>query len=196
VEEERAIAMSRRLHRTARRTGLADAEADRLVDLFALVMDRRATTLSDPAHPEYLHPARTALILMDDAAVQEPVALQAAIIRDTVRTGLEPTAEALRGVADEMAFAAARRIPGADLDDFALLEALVVLEPDLLDAALAERLDHARHLHMGESAGWSEFHRQVSAVYLPASRRGNRRIAQRFGRWAEAFEWRFLRRLA
>jgi hypothetical protein len=195
VEEERAVAMARRLHRTASRAGISDRESHLLTAAFDQVMARRKTEIPDPAHPEYLHPARTALILLDDAAVVNVPVLVAAIGFDSRRPDLTLPEHAIVELAGTAAVGALRKLPTPGLDDAALLETLVVAEPDELNTALAERLDHARHLHLGQTSDWGEFHRQVMAVYLPAARRGHPLLARRFGRWAEAFEWRFLRKL-
>jgi len=195
VEEERAAAMARRLGRTAKTAGLDEPDCARLVAAFTRVMERREAEITEAGHPEYLHPARTALILLDDAHVTNGSALLAAIAYDSVRPELTlPDAEVqeLGGVAS---VAALHQLPAPGLDDGVLLETLVVADPDLLNVALAERLDHARHLHLSKASDWSEFHHQIVTVFMPAARRGHPMLARRIGRWAEAFEWRFLKKL-
>jgi hypothetical protein len=194
MDEERAVAMSRRLARTAERAGLRGPERDRIVATFARVMDRRTPAIPDPAHIDYLHPARTALILLDDAGVTSIGALLAGLEYDSDRPDLSADAATLRRVAGDAAADVACQLPGPGLDDAALMEALVIADDDARNVAVAERLDHARHLHLGPHSRWRAVHARIVNVWIPVSRRAHPMLSRRLDRWAEAFEWRFLRR--
>src|SRR5690606_1680290 len=63
---ERAEAMIRRLDRATRRAGLDESAVSRVGSALRLALGRRAALLSDDHHPQFLHPARTALILLED----------------------------------------------------------------------------------------------------------------------------------
>jgi hypothetical protein len=58
--------------------------------------------------------------------------------------------------------------------------------------ALAERLDHARHLHLREPAVRAGFHRSVGEIYLPIAHRTHPRLARRYDWWWRMFRRRFL----
>jgi (p)ppGpp synthase/HD superfamily hydrolase len=74
-----------------------------------------------------------------------------------------------------------------------LAEALVLAEPDVGAIALAERLDHARHLHFRDEMHWRPFYTEIREIYLPLANRVQERLAQRLARWAGSFERRFLK---
>ena len=78
-------------------------------------------------------------------------------------------------------------------DDDALLEALIVASDEARLVAVAERLDHARHLHLSDPRRWADFHASAVAVWAPVSHRTHPRLAQRFERWCGVFGRRFLR---
>jgi hypothetical protein len=73
-----------------------------------------------------------------------------------------------------------------------LLEALVTAPHDVGLIAVAERLDHARHLHFREPALWRPFFQQITDAYLPFSDRVSGQMAVRLARWSGAFEKRLL----
>jgi hypothetical protein len=192
MREERAAAMARRLHRAALTTGLARTDADLIVRCFEHAMKRRAAVIPDPQHPDYLHPARTALILMEDTGMTHAGAIAAAILYDSELAGLAMSAAEIEAVAGAGASAVATELPQPTMDDTELTEALVVAGAHTRDAAIAERLDHARHLHMGPRERWLPFHERIMDVYLPLCARAHPMLGRRLHRWAEAFQWRFL----
>lgn len=192
TEVRRADAMAARLAATARRAGLDAHGVERVVRLFERVMHHRSAAIPDEHDPDHLHPARTALILLDDAGVSADSPLLAGIALDSRRPELTPDAAALArwGASDAAALLAELPAPGADEEE--RREALVVASDDARLVALAERLDHARHLHLHPRAEWSEFHRAASRIELPVAARANALLERRWRRWADAFARRYL----
>ena len=80
--------------------------------------------------------------------------------------------------------------PGDGADD--LLERLVIADPAVALVALAERLDHARHIHLRDDVPWAPFHADIRNIYLPAARRFSPVVARRLEHWADAFERRLI----
>ena len=76
-------------------------------------------------------------------------------------------------------------LPGDDR----LVERLLELERDLGLAALAERLDNLRHLHLREDleAVWPDHHEEVTSAWLPFAQRVHPTLATRFAHWARTF---------
>jgi hypothetical protein len=208
----RAEAMARRLGDTAQRAGLDVRVAARLADVFLAVIDRRARGIDDGEHHAFLHPARTALILMDDAGVRDPAALSAGLLLESIDRGLRPDAGATASLldADAAALLAAVPLPEASLaageTDAAdararLLERLVTADRSVALIAIAEHLDQARHLHFRlRAAGYGAIDHAAAAglhalsvsVYQPVAGRTDALLAARLARWAGAFERRFL----
>ena len=94
------------------------------------------------------------------------------------------------GAADAAALLA--ELPGPGADEEERREALVVASNDARLVALAERLDHARHLHLHPRAEWSEFHRGAARVELPVAGRTHAMLERRWRRWADAFARRHM----
>ncbi|MEJ2679723.1 MAG: hypothetical protein P8174_11730, partial [Gemmatimonadota bacterium] len=74
-----------------------------------------------------------------------------------------------------------------------LLEDLVASPPDVLLLAVAERLDHARHLHLAPREEWGTFYGTACGAYAVAARRTGPRLAGRFAFWCRSFNERYLR---
>ncbi|MGD8277546.1 MAG: hypothetical protein PVH00_05945 [Gemmatimonadota bacterium] len=185
--------MARRLERAARAARL-DADAARIGRLFRAVLDRRATGFDDPHHPDYLHPARTALILLEDVRRHDPDLTLAATAIDTERPDLDLPLDEVEREAGARAAAIVDAIRGGPPPDAERLEWLVQLENDALLVALAERLDHARHLHLAPADRWPGFHRRFAEADLLAASRSDERLAWRMQRWHDSFARRFLDR--
>lgn len=149
-------------------------------------LEWRDTRIADDHDPRYLHPARTIRILIADGECRSTETLAAAAFVDTIDLDLAPPAPA----ASLTAIVAA--VPRPDLHGDELLERLVTADIDVGLLAIAERLDHARHIHMRSDLHWPSFHHQVRTVYAPAARRFSALIARRFERWADAFERRLI----
>ena len=178
--------MADRVDRTA-----AAAGVDRLGrDLIGMAIEAarapRLAVIDDDHHPDYLHPGRTAVVLLDDVGLSDPVALAAACVLDTRRNDLEPPdREVTQHVS--AAVTAFRNVvprPGS----VTLLEDLLASEPDVVLVALAERLDQVRHAHMwGALAEARAAHQEASEVYLKMAERTHARLAARYTHWCRAF---------
>lgn len=177
----RAREMHARLEDRLARAGLPDTGRGQVLDTHARALAHRLRVLHDEEHFDLLHPSRTLLILLDDCDVVDADVLAAA-------ASIESEHPALR---IEPANDLARATPNPDTAE-SLIEALVVESTEVRLIALAERLDHARHLHLAEPARWAPFHASMCAVYAPVARRTHPRLAQRCDRWCDMFGRRFL----
>ena len=74
-----------------------------------------------------------------------------------------------------------------------LAEALLGLPGPILIAAVAERLDHARHLHLRPVSLWREGLALEESVYLPIAMRASDALSRRYQRWHSAFTRRLER---
>jgi (p)ppGpp synthase/HD superfamily hydrolase len=168
------------------RAVLTSAEANVVRGALAEALGPRDSAIEDDHDPRALHPARTIRILIADGACRSVDALAAAAFVDTLDSHLPPVPPTalLRSLVSA--------VPRPDRDADLLLERIVTADYDVALITLAERLDHARHLHMRPELHWAGFHAEVRAVYLPAARRLAAQIARRFARWADAFERRLI----
>lgn len=174
--------MGRRLDRRMAQAGLAPADRACVVDRTTTLMTQRAAALGSEEHFETLHPARTLLILLDDCDVVDAALLEAAAAVESEHTALR----------DVRASALAARVPLPDRAGDALLEELVAADEPIRLIALAERLDHARHLHLRDRSVWTDFHHAIGAVYAPVATRTHDRLARRYDWWWHTFRRRFL----
>lgn len=188
---DRAEAMARRLARTARRLGIPDDRWPGLRAAFDIGMKRRLARELDDHHPDYLHPSRTALILMDDAAITDLPTLAAALVTETRDPGLAPAVGELEALGGEAA-AVAAGVPRPERDGDRLLETLLAAPRAAQLVALAERLDHARHLHLRPRREWVEYHEVTRAIYAPVAGRVDPALMARLGWWCTTFRRRFL----
>jgi hypothetical protein len=141
-------------------------------------LEWRDALLADDHDIDALHPARTVLILIDDAALTDPDLLAAAACHESVRPEL-----CVRPMPDGVA-----ALPSpldSPVDE--LLEALVLLDGPGAAAVIAERLDHARHLHLRPRDQWPAGLALEEAVYLPLASRHGGLIGRRYERWHRAF---------
>lgn len=188
---DRAEAMGRRLDRTAGRLGIDSAGRVLLERAFRAAMEPRRARLQDDHHPDYLHPARTALILMDDCGVGDAVVLAAAMFAETRDPSLAVEVGVVEGISPGAA-RALERLPSPDGERRRLLESLLALAPEDAMVAAAERLDHARHLHLRDREEWAVYHTTTCSTYAPVATRANPRLAQRLHGWCSLFGRRFL----
>jgi hypothetical protein len=189
---ERVAAMAQRLERAARHVRLLADPDQTITRAFRAAMQPRTHFFSDLHHADALHPGRTGLILLEDVQVSDTAEVAAAILFDSLQPGLMVSDEIAAEAAGERA--AALLQPMRLLDDPAeRLERLVSESDAVRRAALAERLDHARHLHLRPRETWVEFHDQIRHIYLPAAQRTHAVLEWRFAWWLEMFESRFLR---
>ncbi len=180
--------MAEKLAVYAARAGVANVGL--VTDAYHIAVRPRLEFLGDVFHPDMLHPARNALILIEDAGCKNADVLAAAQVTETLLPQMQlPVAEidAALGSAVAMLVEAIPQ-PG---DDYAtLLEKLVTADDDVALIALAERLDHARHLHFREPALWRAYFDETASVYLPVAQRINEDLYQRYSRWIRGFERR------
>lgn len=187
----RAEAMARRLARTARRLGLADEDWEGLETAFRAGMARRLARELDDHHPDYLHPSRTALILMDDARVADTAVLAAALVVETRDPELAPPPDEIATLGPTAADIVAA-VPRPADEGERLLETLLAAPRAARLVAAAERLDHARHLHLRPRSEWRDYHATTCAVYAPVAARTDPALAARLEWWCAAFRRRFL----
>jgi len=201
---QRHEAMAQRVLREARNRGIQDQGEGVLGRGLELAMVPRLTRLQDDHHPAFLHPGRTVIILLQDTPERDPTLLAAAALVESdqgaLRVGGAAIQEALGG---EMAELVAR-VPlspaeaPADVgepmvDDQPLLEALLELPMELARVALAERLDHLRHLHLEEDPlRRRRMHREAEQIYAPLAHRVDPALARRYGWWCRMFARRHL----
>lgn len=175
--------MAVKLAAYAQRAGI---RATVLVAAYESSVARRLRLLGNVFHPDLLHPARTALILLGDAECSDDVVLTAATLVDTEYPELQPPRrEIVDSFGDRVAGLVAA-IPDPAANE-TLLEDLVVAPRDVALIALAERLDHARHLHFRDPVHWAPFYQQIVNVYLPFSGRTSEPLQQRLSKWSTSF---------
>jgi len=183
--------MGRSLVSAARGLGYAEADVEALREAFTVAMTPRVRSLEDDHHPAYLHPGRSALILLRDVGMVDGSVLVAAAVHESLDASLRVPPEVLEAVSgaavvEELAEAP---LPG----DRRLAERLLCLGPGLPLAVLAEWLDQLRHLHLRPdlSDRWPAVHEEVVRVWLPFAHRVDARLATRYGHWARTFSRRF-----
>lgn len=126
---------------------------DSLVDTATAIMSSRASDFGDEHHPAFLHPLRTAILLME-ADETDPRAHAVALVLDT--EGRQPDADDIREAILRTGRAWGLDLDGEEVEVGALttadpgerLELLVLAHSWLRNAWLAERLDQIRHLHL------------------------------------------------
>ncbi len=179
--------MAHKLAVYAGRAGVPDTGL--LLDAYYIAVRPRLARTGDVFHIDILHPARNALILLEHTACRDVRVLAAAALTETFDPTLRaPAADKQALGADVVALAEA--VPQTGDADDGLLEALLVAELDVVRIALADRLDHARHLHMRARPLWDDYYRQTVDVYLPVAARTEPELFLRFQRWASAFQRR------
>jgi (p)ppGpp synthase/HD superfamily hydrolase len=180
--------MAEKLAVYAQRAGVTDIGL--VLQAYQLAMQPRLEHLADVFHHDMLHPARTALILLENVGITAARVLAAAQVIETCVPRLRVVPEEIAAAlgADVAALAAAVPDPVADRET--LVEQLVTADDNVALIALAERLDHARHLHMRAPREWRDYFEQTVTVYLPLAQRLHPELQRRFERWAGAFEQR------
>jgi hypothetical protein len=185
----RAVRMAERVRRTARELGIAPDGVDLIALAHECAMEPRMAAISDDHDPAYLHPGRTAAILMDDLGLDDAEWIAAALLVDTGRPDLEPTGDSLESLPTEV-IELVRSLPRPD-SEF-LLEDLLALERVTLDVALSERLDLLRHIHLWEDveAAAQVYHHAVE-TYGGAATRSHPKLARRYAWWVRNFGRKF-----
>ena len=188
--------MGDRVVRTAREIGTADAALPLLARAYQLAMEPRLRLGIDDHDPDFLHPGRTALILLLDTQETRPGVLASAMLTETGRSDLRVDAAriepALGGVFGAEVRERVAAVPLTSDDD--LGERLVLAAEDVQLVALAERLDYLRHAHL-----WSDVERRRAAhalaiqVYAGLAQRVHPALARRYDAWCGIFERKYLR---
>lgn len=187
----RAQAMKRRLDRTAARLGVGEDGMELVMAAFDLGMGPRLAIGMDDHHPDYLHPARAALILMDDARVDDARVIAAALVTETRSSALAVPAGAVERLDGRVA-AIVSEVPVPTVGDASLTERLVGASAGARLVAVAERLDHARHLHLRDRGEWARYHATTCDTYAPVATRTHAALAGRITWWCGTFRERFL----
>jgi hypothetical protein len=149
--------------------------------------DRR---IDDDHDVRVLHPARTVLILLSDTDCRDPAALAAAAFVESLDGQFAAPRSSLAMIAGADAVRLMHQVPVPGHDPELLLELLVSAEYDAALMGLAERLDHARHLHLRPELDWVAFHDEVEHAYLPVARHVAPALARRFEKWTDTFRRR------
>lgn len=190
----RADQMSGSVSAAAKSAGLDEPSAAAVDTVLELSMRTRLARLEDDHHPAYLHPGRSALILLRDVGGVDSSVLALAMLHESQDDALRPDRDEVRESLGSAMMSALDALPLPGDED--LVERLVGLGPEASLAVLAERLDHLRHLHLRDDLtnGWAETHREVEEAWLPFSQRVHARLATRFGHWHRVFGRRIQRR--
>lgn len=188
-EPGRAVRMGERLRRTAHEVGLPQKDVELLATAHALAMAPRVAALSDDHDPAYLHPGRTAAILLDDLAMLDAGWVAAGMLLDTGRPDLEAQDEVLQELPPELL---ERRCslprPGSET----LVEDLLSLQPVALNVALAERLDHLRHIHLwADVDAAARVYAHAAESYSRVAARSHPKLARRYAWWTRTFGRKF-----
>jgi hypothetical protein len=182
--------MAKRVHATALRYGLDTEAAMLLESAYQLAMQpRRALPESDPAR---LHPARTVLILCDSVTDAAPMVLAAAALAESQDDHLAVDVQRIERQLNDRVSALVAAVPRPADAGEELLEHLLVAPLAVRHIALAEQLDHARHLHLCPPSLWAPRHELVGRAYLPVAEREGGTLARRFRWWHDMFARRYL----
>jgi len=179
--------MARSLAVAARGHGATDAELEALARALALGMAPRLESVYDDHHPAYLHPGRSALVLLHDVGAVDVAVLMVAVLHESLDSELRVRPS---DIERDLGAAAARAVAEIPLPgDERLVERLLALGPGVSLAALAERLDQLRHLHLREDHidVWAETHAEVLRAWLPFAQRVHPELAKRYAHWARTF---------
>lgn len=188
----RARAMAHRLEETAERLGVPPQGRRLITTAFELAMRPRVERLPDDHHPDFLHPGRTALILMEDAGIADATVIAAGTLCESLRLELAVCSTEIENAVGDDVRRLVRGVPlPAEAGDL-LLEELVAADPAVQAIALAERLDHARHLHLRPETEWAEAHALTCEVYRPVASRVHPTFARRYRWWCGMFAERYL----
>ncbi len=183
--------MAERVDRTAAGVGVDRPGRDLIGKAIEAAMSPRLAAIDDDHDPDYLHPGRTAVVLLDDVGLADPVALAAACLLDTRRVDLEPPDREVTEHVSPAVTVFRSAVPRSG--SATLLEDLLASEPEVALVALAERLDQIRHAHLwGVMSEARAAHEEAYEVYLKMAERTHARMAARYASWCRAFRERYL----
>jgi len=185
---KRARQMVASLGKAARSAGLTAVDVKAVDRVHELAMQPRVGLLADDHHPAYLHPGRTALILLQDVGIVDVSVVILGLLHESTDSKLRPaTTQIVDALGGEVSLRVLTAIPKPG--DERLVERLVVLCPGSALVALAERLDHLRHLHMRPDLidTWADTHAEVTDAWLPFAQRTHRKLAVRYAHWSRTF---------
>ena len=184
--------MADRVDRTAAGAGVDRLGRDLIGKAIRAAMAPRSAAIDDDHDPDYLHPGRTAVVLLDDVGLADPVALAAACLLDTRRDDLELSDREVTEQVSPAVTAFRNAVPRSN--SVTLLEDLLASDPDVALVALAERLDQIRHAHLwGDLSEARAAHQEASEVYLKMAERTHARLAARYTSWCRAFGEKYLK---
>ncbi len=182
--------MAERLRAAAAGHGFSADEIEGLLRAHGRAMEPRRRGVPDEHDFRYLHPGRTALVLLEDGGWADPLdAMAAALVESEDGELAVERASIGRVLGEEVAGRVdAVPVPAGVRDGAELLEALVTAPRGAQLVALAERLDHLRHLHVrvrrwGDREGAGRSARQARDIYLPLARRVGGTLERRFDWW-------------
>jgi (p)ppGpp synthase/HD superfamily hydrolase len=180
-----------RVDRTSEVSGVDGWGRDLVRRAIETAMVPRLAVLDDDHHPDYLHPGRTTVILLDDVGLDDPVALAAAALLDTRRGDLEVPDRVVTDRVNPDVTAFRDSVPRSG--SATLLEDLLASEHEAVLVALVERLDQVRHAHLWGDLGEARAaHEEASEVYLKMAERTHTLLATRYAHWGRAFASRHL----
>lgn len=189
-EGDRAFHMAHRLERTAEEAGVAEDGRALIQRCHGLAMGPRKARLGQRA-PAFLHPGRSALVLLLDAEVTEPRLLAATLLVESEDVALRLPSTELKGQIPAEIVELRDGVPPAG--DERLGERLVTADQSVRLAALAERLDHLRHAHLWDDLDRRRAaHREAEAVYHPVAQRTHPTFERRYAWWIRMFGRRHL----
>jgi hypothetical protein len=189
---DRGLAVADRLEAAARSAGMPAEAVGRLRCALDASLGRRRAHFRDPRHADFLHTARTALILLHDTPLADADALSAAVLFDSEEPALSFARPEAATLAGDGAAALLVLLPTPAAAGDELLERLITAPSNAQLVTIAERLDHARHLHLRPTERWPGFHSEIEDVYLPVAERVDPTLARRFRWWADMFARRYL----
>lgn len=184
---QRAEQMSRSVSSVARAREFDDVAVGAVGRALSLAMRPRLARLDDDHHPAFLHPGRSALVLLRDVGPVDPSVVVVAVLHESTDPHLRVASDVLAESVGPATAAAVGTIPLPG--DEQLVERLLSLGPGGSLAALAERIDQLRHLHLREdlAAGWADAYEEVTGAWLPFALRTHEQLARRYAHWARTF---------
>lgn len=176
--------MRDRVIREAQRVGLELEGLDLLGRALDLAMTPRRAALPDDHHPAFLRPGRVVLVLLSDTPERSPGILAAAALTESLDASLRCLPRAVEEALGSRIEELRRAVPTVTDGEEDHLERLVSAPLELARVALAEHLDHLRHLHLERDATTRErMCARALDLWLPVARRTDPVLERRFRWW-------------